>query len=186
VRLEPLTESHASGLLDVGREEAVWTWLSRGPFADLEDVRGWIAQAQQQTDTLAFAVVAQSSGRAIGSTRFMDVRPADRGLEIGWTWYALAHQGSAVNPESKWLLLRYAFECWGAERVALKCDLRNLRSQRAIEKLGAVREGVLRRHLRVRDGFLRDSVYYSILRSEWPAVESGLLRRLERWGAGQM
>ncbi len=108
----------------------------------------------------------------------MDVRPAHRGLEIGYTWIARAYQGTRVNPECKYLLLRHAFEKLGAIRVQLKTDGRNLQSQHAIEKLGAVKEGVLRKHLILPDGYVRDTVMYSITDSEWPHVKSRLEARL--------
>ncbi len=121
-----------------------------------------------------FATVENESGRAIGSTRYFDIRPEHRGLEIGWTWLGVAHQRTAANTECKRLLLVHAFDVLGALRVQLKTDARNLRSQRAIERIGAVREGVLRAHMILPDGFVRDSVMYSITRADWPAVKSKL------------
>jgi RimJ/RimL family protein N-acetyltransferase len=129
---------------------------------------------------VAWATVDRASGRAIGSTRFGDISPADGRLEIGWTWIAPSYQRTAANTEAKLLQLRYAFDDLGATRVALKTDGRNVRSQAAIERLGAVREGVLRRHMRLPDGFIRDTVYYSILAEEWPAVRDRLEERLAR------
>jgi RimJ/RimL family protein N-acetyltransferase len=152
--------------------------MTRGEFTSLDDVLEWIQQAlavQESGTQIPFATVLRESGRAIGSTRYLDIRRADRGPEIGWTWIAPQHQRSAVNTECKYLLLRHAFEDLEAVRVQLKTDRRNERSQHAIKRLGAVREGVLRKHMAVRDGFIRDTVYYSILDSEWPEVR----RRLE-------
>ncbi|MFM8320705.1 MAG: GNAT family N-acetyltransferase, partial [Chloroflexota bacterium] len=111
------------------------------------------------------------TGLALGCTRYLDIRPAHRGVEIGGTWYGAAYQRTGVNTEAKYLLLQHAFETWGCVRVQLKTDLRNQRSQRAIERLGAVREGVIRNHMVLPDGSLRHSVIYSILDSEWPAVK---------------
>jgi RimJ/RimL family protein N-acetyltransferase len=128
---------------------------------------------------VAWATVDRASGRAIGSTRFGDIEPDHGRVEIGWTWIAPAFQRTAVNTEAKLLQLTYAFETLGAGRVALKTDGRNERSQAAIARLGAVREGVLRRHTRLPDGFVRDTVYYSILADEWPAVKARLTERLE-------
>jgi RimJ/RimL family protein N-acetyltransferase len=108
----------------------------------------------------------------------MDIRPKHMGLEIGTTWIGRAHQGTKVNPESKLLLLAHAFERLGCERVQLKTDGRNLQSQHAIEKLGAVKEGVLRKHMIMPDGFVRDTVMYSIVAAEWPDVKRGLEARL--------
>jgi RimJ/RimL family protein N-acetyltransferase len=133
-----------------------------------------ILSRQAQGTDLPFAVIHLQAGCAIGATRYMEIRPKDLALEIGGTWYAPAYQRTAVNTECKYLLLRHAFEEWGCVRVQFKTDLLNERSQRAIERLGAVREGVLRHHMITPEGRLRDSVYYSILDSEWPAVKARL------------
>jgi RimJ/RimL family protein N-acetyltransferase len=114
----------------------------------------------------------------VGSTRYLDIRRENRGLEIGWTWLAAAVQRTAVNTECKYLLLRHAFETLGAIRVQLRTDLRNLRSQRAIERIGATREGVFRQERIMWDGYLRDSVFYSVIDCEWPAVKARLEARL--------
>ena len=124
---------------------------------------------------LPFAIVHRGSGKGVGSTRYLDIRRSDRGLEIGWTWIGTDYQRTVINTECKYLLLRHAFEDLGAVRVQMKTDLRNVRSQRAIERLGAVREGVLRKHIVLWDGFIRDTVYYSVIHEEWPEVK----RRLE-------
>jgi RimJ/RimL family protein N-acetyltransferase len=123
-------------------------------------------------------MILRESEQPIGLSCYLDIRPFDRGLEIGSTWIARAHQGTAVNPESKYLLLRHAFETLGAIRVQLKTDLRNLRSQTAIAKLGALREGVLRNHMVMADGYYRNSVMFSVIDAEWPAVKAGLVARL--------
>lgn len=178
VRLEPLARRHAEDLFEVGQDETIWPYMSRPPLKSVEDTRAWIDQALEvaATDTqIPFAIIERASGKAIGSTRYMDIRRNDRGLEIGWTWIGTAFQRTAMNTECKYLLLRHAFEDLGAVRVQLKTDLRNARSQRAIERLGAVREGVLRKHMVQWDGFIRDTVYYSVIESEWPEVK----RRLE-------
>ena len=185
VRLEPLEIRHAADLFVAGEEATIWTWLTRGPFADLADVEVWIRQAhdaRERGEHLPFAIVHRADGRAIGSTRYLDIQPESGNLEIGWTWLGAAHQRTAVNTECKWLLLRHAFEILGAVRVQLKTDLRNERSQRAIERLGAVREGVLRRSRVTRGGYIRDTVVYSILAEEWPAVGERLAARLRREG----
>ena len=174
VRLEPLAEHHAAGLLEAGADERIWSWMPRGPLEDREDALAWIREARAAEREVAFATVELASGRAVGSTRYLDVRVADRGLEIGWTWLAPSVWRTAVNTEVKLLQLTQAFEVWGAERVQLKTDARNTQSMRAIERLGAVREGTLRKHMRVRGGVLRDSVMYSILADEWPAVRERL------------
>jgi RimJ/RimL family protein N-acetyltransferase len=143
----------------------------------MDDMRGWVQNllmyAQAGTD-LPFAVVHKASGEVAGATRYLNMQPEHRGLEIGGTWYGLQFQRTVVNTESKYLLLTYAFERLGCIRVQFKTDLRNARSQKAIERLGAIREGVLRNHMVMPDGRYRDSVYYSILESEWPVVKQRL------------
>lgn len=149
---------------------------------------GWDAWLREALDGVAagtyvaWATIDQRSGHAVGSTRFGDMAPEHGRLEIGWTWIAPSHQRTALNTEAKLLQLGYAFDELGATRVALKTDGRNVRSQAAIERLGGVREGVLRKHIRLPDGFLRDTVYYSILADEWPAVKARLEERLLRGG----
>jgi RimJ/RimL family protein N-acetyltransferase len=123
-------------------------------------------------------MILKETGEPVGATAYLEIRPAHRGLEIGRTWIARPWQGTRVNPESKHLLLRHAFETLGALRVQLKTDLLNLRSQRAIEKLGARREGVLRQYQTRGDGTQRDTVMYSLVAAEWPAVKAGLEARL--------
>ena len=125
-----------------------------------------------------FAIVARQQGGAVGVTSYLDIRPRDRALEIGFTWLAKPYQGTAINPECKYLLLRHAFEDQNAIRVQLKTDLRNVQSQGAIAKLGAVREGVLRKHMICPDGYIRDTVMYSIVADEWPQVRQRLEERL--------
>lgn len=180
VRLEPLRPHHASALLQAGQAPEIWAWLSARP-ATPEAIHHWITaalQAEEAGQEYAFAVVLQESGRVIGSTRYMDVQPAHLGAEVGWTWYAPDAWGTVVNPECKFLLLRHAFEGWGAKRVQLKTDGNNTRSQAAIAKLGAQREGTLRNHRIRPDGTMRDTVMFSILDHEWPAVKTGLLQRI--------
>jgi len=177
VRLEPLSEAHVPALALAGREPGIWQFMRYG-VVDSEDKMRLLVQyllRQQANGTdLPFTVFHLADQCAVGMTRYMDNRPADRALEIGGTWYAPAYQRTAVNTECKYLLLRHAFETLGCIRVQLKTDLRNERSQRAIERLGAVREGVLRDHMLLPDGTVRSSVYYSILASEWPAVKARL------------
>ncbi len=182
MRLEPLGPQHRDQLVAAAMEDPD---NLRYMFTNIA-AHGWQAWLDEalsgvrRGEYVAWATVDRASARAVGSTRFGDIAPAHGRLEIGWTWLAPSAQRSPINTEAKLLQLRYAFEELGATRVALKTDLRNERSQRAIERLGAVREGVLRRHLRMPDGHLRDTVYYSILSDEWPAVRAGLERRLVR------
>ena len=177
VRLEPLSEAHVPDLAAVGLEPSIWRQMVYGSVDSEAKLLAFVRQLLQQqargTD-LPFAVIHLAAGRAIGCTRFMDIRPQHRGVEIGGTWYGVAYQRTAVNTESKYLLLRHAFETWGCIRVQFKTDLRNERSQRAIERLGAAREGILRKQMILPDGVVRDSVYYSIIDAEWPAVKARL------------
>jgi RimJ/RimL family protein N-acetyltransferase len=141
-------------------------------------VRDILSRQAAGTD-LAFAVIHLGSGGAIGATRYLEIRPPHRSLEVGGTWYATRFQRTAVNTECKYLLLKHAFEVLGCIRVQFKADARNQRSLRAIERLGAAREGVLRNHYITPDGGYRDSVYFSILDSEWPKVKERLEEMLK-------
>jgi len=139
----------------------------------------WISDAlQAQSRGEEYAFVVKYLNEIVGSTRYMDIRPENKGAEIGWTWYNKAVWGTAVNPECKFLLLRHAFEDWRAIRVQLKTDVNNLHSQKAILKLGAKFEGRLRNHRFRRNGSIRDTMMYSITSGEWPLVKEGLSRRI--------
>lgn len=181
VSLEPLSEVHVPDLARVGLEEDIWRYMRYGSIISETGLRNWILELlnlQEQGRELPFAVIYLESKRAIGCTRYMNIQPKQRGLEIGGTWYGLDYQGTAVNPECKYLLLRHAFETLGCIRVQFKTDIRNIRSQRAIEALGAVKEGILRNHMITKDGFIRDSIIYSILDREWYQVKVKLEHRL--------
>lgn len=181
VRLEPLEEAHIPELALAGRDEAIWQFMRYGQITTEAGMRAWVMElldAQAQGTDLPFAVIHKASGRAIGSTRYLEIRQPHRSLEIGGTWYALPFQRTAVNTECKYLLLRHAFEELGCLRVQFKTDLRNERSQHALERIGAVREGLLRNHMVLPDGVIRHSVYYSIIDSEWPEVKALLENKL--------
>lgn len=181
VRLEPLSEAHVPDLARVAGDESIWRYMLYGTIRNEEQMLAWvrdILERQARGADLPFAVIHLASGRAIGATRYLDIRPADRGLEIGGTWYGVEYQRTAVNTECKYLMLTHAFERLGCLRVQFKTDLRNVRSQRAIERIGAVREGVLRAHMITPEGQVRDSVYYSILWTEWPQVKQLLEEKL--------
>lgn len=181
VRLEPLTLQHAEGLWAIGQQADDWLWMPRACFQSLDDTRQWITEALAQQDKglqIAFAIRDRASGELAGSTRYLNIRPKDRGLEIGWTWLGRAFQRTPVNTAAKLLLLGHAFDSLNALRVELKTDARNQRSQAAIARLGATREGVFRRHMVVQGGFVRDTVYFSITDQDWPAVQPQLLRML--------
>ena len=177
MRLEPLSEVHVPDLTIAAHDETIWRYMLYIYPDTVEKMLAWVRDilSRQAAGTdLAFAVIQLASGRAIGATRYLEIRPPHRSLEIGGTWYATEFQRTAVNTECKYLLLKHAFEVLGCIRVQFKADARNQRSLRAIERLGAVREGVLRNHYILPDGGFRDSVYYSILDREWPGVKAGL------------
>jgi RimJ/RimL family protein N-acetyltransferase len=177
VVLDPLGQEHAADLLEAGRDDATWRYMPRPALRSLEDAESMIRQAAASAETgreVAFAIVDAASRRAVGSTRYLDITPDHRALEIGWTWVGPAWQRTPINTECKLLLLSHAFAALAALRVTLKTDARNLRSQRAIERLGAVREGVLRRHRVCWDGSIRDTIYYGIIDAEWPAMKARL------------
>ena len=177
VCLEPLGLEHAPDLLRAGQPEIIWTWLSYNPGRGPEAMEHWIDLALRARDAgteQPFAIIDLATGQAVGSTRYMNILPQDRGLEVGWTWLTPTAQHTGVNTECKYLLLRHAFEELGAIRVQFKTHHKNLRSQQAIARLGAVKEGVLRNAVIMPDGSYRHSVYFSIIESEWPQVKVGL------------
>lgn len=181
VRLEPLAEAHIPSLAQVGLEEKIWRYMRYGNVETIDQLGAWVRELlelQAAGSDLPFAVINLSSGQAIGSTRYLHIDHDNRSLEIGGTWYGLDFQRTLVNAECKYLLLKHAFEELSCVRVWFKTDLRNLRSQHAIEKLGAVKEGVLRNHMIMPDGFVRELVIYSILPQEWPEVKQRLEARL--------
>jgi N-acetyltransferase len=177
VRIEPLSESHVPDLTIAARDEKIWEFMLYGVVQTEGQMTAWVKEMQNRQNRgtdLPFAVIYQESGRAIGATRYLDFRPEHKGIEIGGTWYAVEYQRTAVNTECKYLLLCHAFETLGCIRVQFKTDLRNFRSQIAIERLGAVKEGTLRNHMITPDGGVRHSVYYSIIDDEWPEVKNRL------------
>jgi len=184
VRLEPLSEAHVPGLAEIGVGQNFWHFMLYGDMNSEADIQNWVldimSRGQRGTD-LPFAVIHLESGRVAGATRYLNIAPNDRGLEIGGTWYGTEFQRSAVNTECKYLLMSHAFETLHAIRVQLKTDLINERSQRAIERLSAKKEGVLRNHMILPDGRIRDSVFYSILDREWLAVKKNLEAMMDRW-----
>ncbi len=180
VAVEPLSADHAAGLLAAADDDEVFAWLPYPRPADLEQARSWIdgALADRRAERrFPFAVLDAEDGSVIGSTSFWDFDARNAHVEIGSTWLSRAWWGMGRNAEAKLLLMAHAFETLDLERVTFRTDIRNERSQRAIEQLGAVREGIHRHEMRRRDGSWRDSVHYSILRSEWPAAKERLLRR---------
>jgi RimJ/RimL family protein N-acetyltransferase len=180
IRLEPMRPSHARALSQAGGDEAIWTWMPARPLT-AETMDRWLEkamQAESQGREYPFVVVRLEDNRVIGSTRYLDVQEDDRTVEIGWTWYSPEAWGGVVNPEAKYLLMHHAFDEWHAIRVALKTDIKNLRSQAAIKKLGARHEGTLRNQRIRPDGSYRDTVIFSVIESEWPSVKLRLEQRI--------
>lgn len=180
IRLEPLRPHHAAALYAAGRAPEIWRWLATA-FTEPPDAERFVQsalQAEQAGREHPFAVIWQESGEVVGSTRYMDIDPVNKSAEVGWTWYNPRFWSTPVNPEAKLLLLEHAFERWGARRVWLKTDALNLHSQAAMRKMGAQYEGTLRHHRFRRDGSLRDTVIFSVIDPEWPAVKDGLTARL--------
>jgi N-acetyltransferase len=182
VRLEPLRANHAAALWEVARRMD-WGWML-GALRSNEDLDGRIVDRMNEEERKAaygFTVFLKAGNRVVGSTSYLDVAPKRKIAEIGSTWYSLDVQGTVVNPECKYLLLKHAFEDWGAIRVQLGTDVKNIHSQRAILKLGAKFEGRLRNHGIRPDGSIRDSMLYSIISGEWPTVKRGLEARIEKF-----
>ena len=184
-RLEPLRMEHAAELYEASRDPGIWSYLpvqTPASLADMEQLLASTLHLQQEGECLPFAIIDLTYGRAVGQTRYLSIVRKDRGLEIGWTWLTPAVQRTGINTECKYLLLSHAFEHSGAIRVQLKTHHMNLQSQRAIERLGATKEGVLRNHMIMPDGSYRHSVYYSIIDSEWPQIKAGLGAKMQREG----
>jgi RimJ/RimL family protein N-acetyltransferase len=177
VRLEPLARAHEDDLWEASRDPAAWRWLSIVQPQTKAELHAWL-EAALAGDDLAFATVLRTSGRAVGSTRFLAWRPEHRCVEIGWTWLAPSAWGTGANVEAKLLQLEHAFERLGCRRVELKTDALNERSRAALAALPAQFEGIHRKHMLVRGGENRDSAWYSVLDDEWPQVRENLVRRL--------
>jgi N-acetyltransferase len=177
VRLEPMTIDHVQALARVGLEPELWRWTPTA-VTNTDEMRAYVQTAldeQRRGAALPFVIVDQASGQVIGSTRYANIDRANRRLEIGWTWLAPSHQRTRANTEAKLLLLTHAFENLGAMRVELKTDALNEKSRRAILRIGAVEEGILRKHVITASGRIRDTVYFSIVDSEWPGVKARLV-----------
>ena len=182
VRLVPLTLGYLDALAAVGLDEDLWR-LSPTPIRSRDDLAAYVRtalDAQARGEALPFATVDRASDTVVGSTRFGNVVPAHRRVEIGWTWIAKPWQRTALNTEAKLLMLRHAFGAMACNRVELKTDRLNTRSQAAMRRIGAKEEGTLRYHMVTAMGRLRDTVYFSVTADEWPEVEAGLIAKLNR------
>jgi len=179
VRLEPLGMHHADGLRAAAMDGELWQ-LRVTSVPEPHDVEGYIQRALAMPDRVAFAVIDTSTGKVLGSTSYHDILPQVDRVEIGWTWYAKSVQRSHVNTSCKLLLLSHAFETLGCAVVGLRTDNFNFASQQAIERLGAKKDGVIRHNAVRRDGTIRDTVMYSIVRGEWPEIKSQLHYQLSR------
>ncbi|HWJ94934.1 MAG TPA: GNAT family protein [Telluria sp.] len=177
VRLEPLSLLHADGLRAAAEDGELWT-LRVTSVPEPHKVEEYIRTAIDTDNRVAFAVIDAFTGAVIGTTSYHDIVPAVDRAEIGWTWYAKSRQRSHVNTSCKLLLLSHAFDTLGCAVVGLRTDNFNYASQAAIERLGAKKDGVLRHHHPRRDGTVRDTVMYSILRGEWPEIKSHLHYKL--------
>jgi len=186
IYLEPLAERHAAELFAIGTEESMWTYLPSGPLLSEDDALQFIQRALARRlwkSEFPYALRLCASGALIGSMRYQDIQPVHRSVEIGWTFVHPSQWGTLAGIESHLILARYALEDLEAGRVWFKVDTRNLRTLRLLDRWGATREGVLRKHLRVREGFIRDSAIYSIIAEEWPQLKQRseeLLARLRR------
>jgi N-acetyltransferase len=181
VRLEPLTAEHGPGLCEVGLDPELWRWIP-GRMESAADMTAWIDEAirlEVHGLALPFAI-RRRGGDLVGSTRFANIDRANRRLEIGWTWLARSAQRTAINTEAKLLLLKHAFGELGCNRVEFKTDALNSKSRAALLGIGATEEGTLRSHMVTTSGRIRDSVYFSIIASEWPEVRHRLQQRLDR------
>jgi N-acetyltransferase len=183
ISIEPLRLDHAPGLLAAADEDEVFAWLPYPRPTTIAEAEAWIEEAfvhRSGDRRFPFAVLRAGEGSVIGSTSYWHFDAHNAHVEIGSTWYSRSVWRTGVNAEAKLLLMTHAFETLGLERVAFRTDIRNERSQQAIERLGASKEGVHRHEMRRRDGSWRDSVHYSLLRSEWPEAKDRLRARIER------
>jgi N-acetyltransferase len=177
VRLEPLQLDHAASLADVGLDPELWRWIPTAvtTAAEMVEYVKTALEDQARGNALPFVIKNATSGAVIGSTRYGNIDRDNKRVEIGWTWYTPSAQRTGANTEAKLLLLTHAFETLGANCVQLKTDALNSKSRNAILRIGAQQEGIFRQHMITASGRVRDSVYFSIIRDEWPAVKQRLL-----------
>lgn len=182
VALEPLNESHQQDLFAAAQDERIWTFIGSKAYGD--KFYSWFDKAMQDFKAkhqLPFVVRRLSDNKIIGSTRFYDIKPEHNRLTLGYTWYIPEVWGTAVNPESKLLMLQFAFETLNANRVEFMTDARNARSRAAIKKLGAIEEGLLRKHMVLADGYVRDTVVFGIIQSDWEHMKPNLQARVAKF-----
>lgn len=176
VRLEPLSVLHIPDLCVAGLFEELWQWTTSAVRSEAE-MTEYVCAALRDQDAgtaLPFVITEKRAGNIVGSARFGNIDRPNRKVEIGWTWITPARQRTAVNTESKLLMLTHAFETWGCIRVEFKTDENNIKSREAIKRIGAAEEGILRNHMITQDGRFRNSVYFSIIESEWPQIKTSL------------
>ncbi|HUQ18753.1 MAG TPA: GNAT family protein [Gemmatimonadaceae bacterium] len=182
VRLEPMRRDHLEALAEAGKYDELWRW-TRSKATTLETMSEYVDDALTELangTALPFVTIDRPSETIVGSTRFANIDSRNRRAEIGWTWISPTFQRTYINSEAKYLMLRHAFDAWDCVRVELKTDVLNEQSRNAMLRLGAIEEGVLRRHVVTYNGRFRDTIYYSILDHEWPAVRARLEARLRR------
>jgi len=180
VTLEPIEERHREGLRPAATADpGIFAFMPMNIGAEFDKWFTWsLDEAGPKLGEMVYVVRRNTDDALVGSTRFLNVAKREPKVEIGHTWYEPRAQGTAVNPECKYLLMRYAFEDLGCARVELKTDSKNARSRRAMEKMGAKFEGIMRKHLRVSDSYVRDSAYFAVIDDDWPDVKHGLEVRL--------
>lgn len=180
VKIQPMEEAHIPELFEAGNYREIWPYMPMD-VQSMEDMKTLVDSALHERgkgSEFPFVIIDKETGKIVGSTRFMQISIPNRNLEIGSTWLSPTVWRTRINTKCKYLLLSHCFETLGTIRVQLKTDRRNLRSQQAIERIGGVKEGVLRNHMIMTDGYFRDSVYYSILDREWLQVKQNLEKML--------
>jgi RimJ/RimL family protein N-acetyltransferase len=176
VRIVPMERHHIQGLYEIAKEEVIWNHLPE-IIQTIDDMKSFVEDALERREygkDFPLVVLSRDNDRIIGSTRFLDISSVNKSLEIGWTWYTPSVWGTHTNTECKYLLLNYCFETLKLIRVQFKTDEQNVRSQKAIEKIGGVKEGILRNHMIRKDGSFRNSVYYSVIESDWKSIKNKL------------
>ncbi|WP_266202512.1 GNAT family N-acetyltransferase [Pontibacter kalidii] len=184
VLLRPYKPSDTSGVRAIAFEEEIWRFMP-GRISNEQELQAWaetVARGFANSTRYTFMIVDKATGQLAGSTSYGNISIPDSRLEIGWTWLSKDYRGSGLNRHCKFLLLQYAFQVLQMERVELKTDVLNQRSRRAMLKLGAIEEGVLRSHTQMHDGRRRDTIYYSILKAEWPGIRQRVFADLSATG----